>query len=99
MITKLTLQIDDQVIKSAKVFAKDHHISLSKLAENYCPFVECCGATLSELIEACGDRFHALKIYHEPEVECMAMPRTGRTERGKTPEEAVARLWLAVNKK
>jgi hypothetical protein len=35
MNTKLTLQIDDQVIKSAKVFAKDHHISLSRLAENY----------------------------------------------------------------
>jgi len=35
MNTKLTLQIDDQVIKSAKVFAKSHHISLSKLAENY----------------------------------------------------------------
>ena len=35
MNTKLTLQIDDQVIKSAKVFAKDHHTSLSRLAENY----------------------------------------------------------------
>jgi len=35
MNTKLTLQIDEQVIKSAKIFAKNHHISLSKLAENY----------------------------------------------------------------
>jgi hypothetical protein len=35
MNTKLTLQVDEQVIKSAKIFAKSHHISLSKLAENY----------------------------------------------------------------
>ena len=35
MSTKLTLQIDEQVIKSAKIFAKNNHISLSKLAENY----------------------------------------------------------------
>lgn len=35
MNTKLTLQIDDEVIRSAKEFAKNNHISLSKLAENY----------------------------------------------------------------
>lgn len=35
MSAKLTLQIDEQVIKSAKIFAKDHQVSLSKLAENY----------------------------------------------------------------
>ncbi len=35
MSAKLTLQIDEQVIESAKIFAKDHQVSLSKLAENY----------------------------------------------------------------
>ena len=35
MSTKLTLQIDEQVIASAKIFAKNHQVSLSKLAENY----------------------------------------------------------------
>jgi hypothetical protein len=35
MSTKLTLQMDEQVIESAKVFARNNHVSLSKLAENY----------------------------------------------------------------
>ena len=35
MSAKLTLHIDEQVIESAKIFAKNHQISLSKLAENY----------------------------------------------------------------
>lgn len=56
--------------------------------------------TLSDLIKACGDKFWMLEI------------RTGQNwismgyfngkvlgEYGKTPEEAVAHLWLALNKK
>ena len=35
MSAKLTLQMDEHVIESAKIFAKNHQISLSKLAENY----------------------------------------------------------------
>ena len=35
MSTKLTLQIDEQVIESAKIFAKNHQLSLSELTENY----------------------------------------------------------------
>ena len=35
MDTKLTLKIDEQVIHSAKKFAKLHHTSLSKMTENY----------------------------------------------------------------
>ena len=35
MNTKLTLKMDDSVIKSAKLFARSHHTSLSKLAETY----------------------------------------------------------------
>jgi len=61
--------------------------------------------TLSELIEACGDNFYELRkrgfgvppeetwvsqtsygMVKEPEITC-----------GKTPAEAVARLWLALN--
>jgi hypothetical protein len=57
--------------------------------------------TLSELVEACGEREFALlreivfgvsgwkAIVYEPVTECG----------GTTPEEAVARLWLALNKK
>jgi hypothetical protein len=35
MDTKLTLRLNEQVIEKAKIFAKDHKISLSKLIENY----------------------------------------------------------------
>ena len=35
MDAKLTLKIDERVIKSAKRFAKLHHTSLSKMTENY----------------------------------------------------------------
>jgi uncharacterized membrane protein len=35
MTTKLTLSIDDSIIKSAKQFAKKNHTSLSKMAQNY----------------------------------------------------------------
>ncbi|MEO6838830.1 MAG: DUF6364 family protein [Ginsengibacter sp.] len=35
MNTKLTLNIDDNIIEDAKLYAKDNSVSLSKLIENY----------------------------------------------------------------
>ena len=35
MKTKLTLRLNDHVIKRAKAYARDHKISLSKLIESY----------------------------------------------------------------
>ena len=35
MNTKLTLNIDKEIIEEAKTYAKSHHISLSKLIETY----------------------------------------------------------------
>lgn len=35
MNTKLTLNIDQNVIEDAKTYAKNHSVSLSKLIENY----------------------------------------------------------------
>ena len=35
MNTKLTLNIDDNIIEEAKLYAKDNSVSLSKLIENY----------------------------------------------------------------
>jgi len=54
--------------------------------------------TLSELIEACGESFYNLvkqqvwvaRAYNEIEDEYVGT--------GNTPEEAVAELWLALNK-
>lgn len=52
--------------------------------------------TLSELIEACGDRFWSLtkhgNIWQTNFTDGMA----GETA-GKTPEEAVAELWLKLH--
>jgi glutamate synthase domain-containing protein 3 len=35
MNTKLTLNIDKEIIEEAKIYAKSHQVSLSKLIENY----------------------------------------------------------------
>jgi hypothetical protein len=35
MGTKLTLNLDKDIIEQAKMYAKDNHVSLSKLIENY----------------------------------------------------------------
>lgn len=66
-----------------------------------------CVPTLEELIEACGDRVKRIEkkrsLWHAVEAdECCDDPRDyfGYCHTsGKTPEEAVARLWLALNKK
>jgi hypothetical protein len=55
--------------------------------------------TLSELIEACGDKFYALWRSRD---EWRASEKIGVLgdqdhEFGCTPEEAVAKLWLALH--
>ena len=47
--------------------------------------------SLSELIEACGDDFNIL-------VRGKDGFWYAESEQGKTPTEAVARLWLVINK-
>jgi len=66
--------------------------------------------TLSELIEACGDEFrtfyritdnnrHLFTLGRLPEdARWCAESITNEWFSGSTPEEAVARLWLALNK-
>ena len=65
-----------------------------------------CDPTLSELIEACGDRFQALHrlngafeacggCYEGMDFECAWEYQINDL----TPEEAVAKLWLELNKK
>lgn len=66
----------------------------ASICESYYP-------TLSELIEACGPAYfclsrrdHIWKAEH-PHKELRLLVESS----GLTPEEAVARLWLALNKK
>lgn len=65
--------------------------------------------TLSELIEACGDRFGSVCAYHKKnEDDSMKIytwtancyyPLPSIQTKGDTPNEAVAKLWLALNSK
>ena len=59
--------------------------------------------TLSELIEACGDGFRELykseKIWFALYFPVNDDGNKLRFEIGQTPEEAVAKLWLKLNKK
>jgi hypothetical protein len=64
-------------------------------------FEEMCYPTLSELIEACGDKFKFIEIqnYHINQPRWTALDCEGEHRTfGSTPEEAVAKLWLALNK-
>jgi len=59
---------------------------------------------LSELIEACGDKFDALGKCKDDGMSrivdgWIAVDEDNKRRWGKTPEEAVAKLWLALNKK
>jgi len=62
----------------------------------------CYVPTLSELIEACGDKFGRLE--YTPDVSMNPWWAHERLEGphnvgdGSTPEESVARLWLALKK-
>jgi len=58
--------------------------------DDYCPpSLMCCEITLEELIKECGD-----------DLNILVRGKDGfwyaESEQGKTPTEAVARLWLAL---
>lgn len=57
--------------------------------------------TLSELIEACGEKFEMLSRFNgcKPEFQWEATGLLEGVEMGKSPEEAVAKLWLELTKK
>ena len=55
--------------------------------------------TLEELIDACGPAFRALHSPQDMEIECwVAGSMNKRFTEGNTSTEAVARLWLSLNK-
>ena len=56
-------------------------------------FIDCADPTLSQLIEACGESFANLAAHKKDEWDC-----NWGAAIGATPEEAVARLWLVLNK-
>jgi hypothetical protein len=81
-------------------FARDHGVTIGHFElENrlqdikdgyYCP-------ALSDLLKACGPRFARLSIVKDIWFAQCDEPET--TAMGQSPEEAVGRLWLALNGK
>ena len=61
--------------------------------------------TLSELIEACGEDFYCLMVpmqahnFGTKRIWHASSLHKGLGMDGETPEEAVAKLWLELNKK
>lgn len=87
-----------QQLKDAGFPFKPAHCSFDKIIYFSEPKLE---PTLSELIAACGDGFYSLVYALENDWRCFS-EREGDyidTADGKTPEEAVARLYLALNDK
>ena len=85
--------------------ALEHSERISHRAdEEATNFVAC--PTLTELIEACGERSNSLggdvrsnEWWAAERPEGLFVDTFPKRCTGATPEEAVARLWLALNKK
>ncbi len=58
-----------------------------------------CAPTLSELIAACGDGLWRIERYFDGTWFVNDCNNDGSVDYYKTPEEAVANLWLELNKK
>ncbi len=77
-----------------------NHLSRRPITTHYL-VDEAYAPTLEELIEACTALIpedENVQVYCFKK-EATAWTRKGHTHVGKTPTEAVARLWLALNKK
>ena len=74
-------------------------VAISRIREKYDKGVYF--PVLSELIEACGDELGGIKRKRGGGWEAIPNDWTGgiRLQTGSTPEEAVARLYIALNKK
>ncbi len=80
---------------------KDAGFSQEKLEHHNCQNCACrvkdaYVPTLTELIESCGDNFRTLE---KGRTDGWYASGNGAGEAGSTPEEAVANLWLELNKK
>jgi len=79
----------------------DEYKNLTEMRQNFKKYKLFLDPTLDTLIEACGDDFKRLqKGFHGGwYANSWNHPNGLVAIRGKTPEEAVARLWLTINLK
>ncbi len=75
-----------------------HHLGCRGLFANN---EQVCSITLEELIEACGNKFGDLTLINTGTGDCWFANSYGLPAKtaSTTPTEAVAKLWLALNKK
>lgn len=79
------------------IITTDHYCESSGLVAEFVYEIP----TLSELIEACGENFYSLYRHQKDKWQAHSTGDLWDIEiaHGPTPEEAVANLWLALNKK
>jgi len=93
---------EDERNQTVSVITRDFYVHSTAIRKNefgvdvYIP-------TLEELIEACGDRFHMVEKLidydNNSSIEWQAWNYGSFNNGiGKTPSEAVAKLWLELNK-
>ena len=81
----------------------EHHYDEHSCVRCDKPHFALCEPNLEELIEACGDRFGKLERHGKywqttyPLISAINLPN--RPEKGSTPIEAVANLYIELNKK
>lgn len=97
---KLAKQLQDAGFPDSENWYEDG-IGFVKSEGEYLHEVEFEVPTLSELIEACGDKFRDLSLMSQDWITYGFRIELDElyTARGKTAEEAVAKLWLELNKK
>ena len=108
---ELAKELKDAGFKQGDMFVLDDGNYVRHLDSKGCYCPRCAGwyedtpptlPTLSELIDACGDEFEELiKGYDLDKWIGRVLQNDGEHLRlyGKTPEEAVAKLYLALTKK
>ena len=90
-----------KVNKPSDALIKDYDTVLGHLKELYSDEVEehFYEPTLEELIDACGDGFERLVRSVDGKEWRAYSKNASNQQTGKTPSEAVANLWLALQKK
>ena len=94
---ELAKELKDAGFPQLKEILKEDFLVLSEEIKVTDPY-EDYEPTLSELIEACGDSFWDVKQQGTNQWESSDANST-HLGKGFTPVEAVAKLWLALNKK
>ena len=77
----------------------DGEIYFVGVADGYDNTIGCYLPTLSELVESCGEKFNFVERMTGQPTNWTCIGDLNIRTFGSSPEEAVAKLWLELNKK